>query len=475
MSGLKPSIAVIGGGVAGLSAVWYLNQFVPQAKVYLFEETSRTGGKVITHFLEGSGQQPFVLEAGADAFLAKQKPWAYELALGLGLGERLLPTQAANSGVYVVNRGALLPLPRGLNLILPNDWEAFVQSPLVSAAGQARMAQEREIPAVDHEGDESVADFVTRRLGVEALEKLAEPLMSGIYSAHPEEQSILATFPRFRQMESQYGSLLRAMEMGRQAQGATPAGAASTGPVSTFVSFLDGTEELPKALAAQIKATVYLNSPVEAIAQQDAGFQIHGGAGTKTVDAVVLAIPARPAASLLRLPAPAAAAELEHLRTVSSGVIYLGFRRDQIPHPLDGSGVVIPRAEKRNFNALTWVSSKFAHRAPEGHALIRLFFGGARSPHMMERDDTEIAQAARRELSDLLGVEAPPQFARVFRWWHAQPQYDVGHLERMDRIDQALPAGLRLIGTAYGGVGIPDCVHQGRAAAQSLAAYLCRP
>jgi oxygen-dependent protoporphyrinogen oxidase len=162
---------------------------------------------------------------------------------------------------------------------------------------------------------------------------------------------------------------------------------------------------------------------------------------------------------------------LGQLRTVSSGVVYLAYPRQQIRHPLPGYGVVIPRAERRDFNALTWVTNKFTQRAPADHLLIRLFFGGARTPHMMERDDSEIAQAARQELRDLIGIEATPTFHRTFRWWQAQPQYDVGHLERMKIIDADLPAGLTLIGTAYRGVGIPDCVKQSKEAAERVLSH----
>jgi protoporphyrinogen/coproporphyrinogen III oxidase len=463
-------VAIVGGGVSGLAAAWYLQKLAPGLTVTLFEATERVGGKVITHLVDGEEDQPFLLEAGADAFLAQQKPWAYELALELGLADRLLPTDQAHSGVSVVASGQLLPLPKGLNLILPTDWEAFAQSPLLSAAGKARMAQEREVPPRMDDADEAVADFVTRRFGEEALEKLAEPLLSGIYSAHPEEQSILATFPRFREMERRYGSLLRAVESGKKREGER---AREKGAMTTFASFRAGMEELPRALADQIRAKVRLSTVVHSIARAADGYRLGLSDGESVeAHAVVLAVPAATAARLLLPLTPRASSVLGRLRTVSSGVVYLAYPRQQIRHPLQGYGAVIPRAEGRDFNALTWVTNKFAHRAPADHLLIRLFFGGARTPHMMERDDIEIAQAARQELRDLKGIEAAPTFHRVFRWWHAQPQYDVGHLERMEVIDADLPAGLNLIGTAYRGVGIPDCVNQGKEAAERILAYL---
>jgi oxygen-dependent protoporphyrinogen oxidase len=477
----KPHVAIVGSGVSGLAAAWYLQKLAPHLRITIFEASNRAGGKVITHFVDGDGDQPFVLEAGADAFLAQQKPWAYELALDLGLAARLLPTDGRHSGVSVVNKGQLVPLPKGLNLILPTDWAAFDRSPLISAAGKARMAAEREVPPREDDADESVAAFVTRRFGAEVLETLGEPLLSGIYSAHPEEQSILATFPRFREMERWHGSLLRAVEAGREGrseegrEGRREEGkkGGSERAQTAFVSFRGGTEELPKALLAQIRAEVRLSTAVLGIEQVGGGYRLDLGNGESVeAGAVVLAVPSGIAMNLLHPIAAEASTALSQLRTVSSGVVYLAYRREQIRHPLRGYGVVIPRVEGRDFNALTWVTNKFAHRAPADHLLIRLFFGGARTPHMMERNDVEIVESARQELRSLTGIESTPSFHRVFRWWKAQPQYDVDHLDRMKIIDAALPAGLALIGTAYRGVGIPDCVHQGRLAAERIFAHL---
>ncbi|MBX2998620.1 MAG: protoporphyrinogen oxidase [Caldilineaceae bacterium] len=477
VSRFNPHVAIVGGGVSGLAAAWYLQKLAPELTVTLLEASDRVGGKIITHFVDSGEDQPFVLEAGADAFLIQQKPWAYDLALALGLADRLLPTDPDHSGVSVVNNAHLIPLPKGLNLILPTDWEAFERSPLLSAVGKARMAQERQIPArgdgAGSPADESVADFVLRRFGAEALEKLGEPLLSGIYSAHPEEQSILATFPRFREMEERHGSLLRAVEAGKT-RGSEEGKKGGREEVRTaFASFTAGMEELPRALAAQVRAKMRLSTGVDSIERVGNGYLLRLSDGEALqADAVVLAIPAAAAEKLLRPLVPAAASALGQLRTVSSGVVYLAYARQQIRHPLQGYGAVIPRAERRDFNAFTWVTNKFAHRAPADRVLIRLFFGGARSPHMMERDDTEIALAAQQELRDLIGIDSAPTFHRVFRWWQAQPQYDVGHLDRMAAIDASLPAGLNLIGTAYRGVGIPDCVHQGKEAAEGVFAYL---
>jgi protoporphyrinogen/coproporphyrinogen III oxidase len=277
-------------------------------------------------------------------------------------------------------------------------------------------------------------------------------------------------------LEREHGSLLRSLDT-RPRQ---PSSAPATGAVApaTFISFKNGTETLARTLAAQLQGTLHLRSTVAEIVRHGDGYRVvlaeDGAAGVPHIDAdgVVLAVPAWVAQTLLASIAPAAVSPLGELRTVSSGVIYLAYRRDEIAQPPSGFGVVIPRAEQRDFNAITWVSNKFQRRVPPGFMLVRLFYGGARTPHMMERSDAEIEILARREVSTLAGITAMPLFARLFRWWNAQPQYDVHHLRRMDQINRALPSGVELIGTPYHGVGIPDCVNQGNQAAQRLVAKL---
>jgi oxygen-dependent protoporphyrinogen oxidase len=450
-------VVIVGAGITGLAAAYFVQKAHPDAAITVLEAGARIGGKVQSERVEGPGGG-YLLERGADAFLARQKPWAYELALTLGLEDELLPTLEQNSGVYVVYQGRLERLPRGLQLIIPTDWDAFNAAAIMSGAGKARLAQEPTIPRRAEEGDESVADFVTRRMGREALERLAEPFLSGIYSALPEEQSLLATFPRFAQMERLRGSLLAVPRTAPPSpQGSAPKQAAAT----TFVSFKEGTERLARALAEALRGEVRLNSPVTGMTRSGEGYRLALADGeTLGAQQVILTLPARQAAPLLRDVAPDALSSLHELRTVSSGVVYLAYRAEEIPHPLDAFGAVVPRIEGRACNALTFVTSKFAGRAPEGYRLIRYFFGGARTPHLMELDDAELIATARAELADLLGVHAQPGLSHVVRWWHAQPQYDVGHLDRMARIQTALPSGIALIGTTYGGVGIPDCVRQ---------------
>lgn len=465
----RPRVIVIGAGITGLTCTYRLKQETPDIDVMLLEASSRAGGKVVSEFMQDGSGRSFLLERGADAFLARQKPWAYELACELGLQDEILCTEPGG-GVYLLAQKQLVRLPQGIRLIVPGDWDAFSTSPLFNAEVVARTAEERSIPIQRIEDDISVADFVRHRLGDEMLELLGEPLLSGIYSAHPEEQSLLATFPNFARMVEEHGSLLAAME---SSPGRQRAPGAKGSDITPFISFRKGTERLPAALAEAVKDVLRLGSPVSSIANDEEHFRAHLQNGeTLKADRVVLALPAAAAAAILRESEPGGAEALSNLRTQSTGVAWFAYPRHAIAHPLDGFGAVVPRREANSLNALTFTTSKFSRRAPEGWVLLRTFFGGARTPHMMESDDDQVEALLRSELTSLLGIEGEPHFVQIFRWNNAQPQYDVGHLSRVKAIRSRLPEGLSLAGTAYGGVGIPDCVRQGNEVARSIAREL---
>ena len=439
----------------------------------LLEASDRWGGKIQTDSVDG-----FIIERAADAFLTAQKPWGIELARELGLEQEILPTNDAQRRVFVVKGGDLVPLPKGLHLIVPTDAEAFLASPLLSAAGKERMLDEETLAPellVAEDGsliDLSVADFVQQRVGQEALETLAEPLLSGIYNADPTEQSMMATFPRFPQMVQQHGSLIagmRASQVRAAAAAKKPDG--DTKKASAFISFVDGTEVLTETLAKKLTGDCHLQTRVGRvqIGQDGAGYRLALSDGTELIaSGVIVATPASNAAQLIRPLSPNAAAKLDQLRTVSTGTISMAFRRDQVEHPLDGFGVVIPTKERRAINAITWTSTKFDHRALADHVLLRVFFGGVRTPDLMQKEDAEVLVTARQELSSLMKINAEPLFYRVYRWWDAQPQYDVGHLNRVAAIEAALPPNLFVAGSPYRGVGIPDCVRQGQEAAMKV-------
>jgi protoporphyrinogen/coproporphyrinogen III oxidase len=451
-------IAIIGGGISGLSAAWYLQQHedTSQIKYTVLEQSDRWGGKIRTETVEGYGDKPFVIEAGPDSFLT-QKPWALQLAIELGIESQLLGTNDEIRKVFVINKGKLKPLPDGVLLIVPTRFTPFILSTLISPLGKLRMGLELFLPRKKDDEDESLADFVRRRLGKEALDKLAEPLMSGIYNTEAERQSLLATFPRFRAMEKKYGSLTRGMLTARKQRANTP-----PSKYSTFTSFKNGMCELVDALLEKLAGDLRLNTGVEKINQNTNGAYTLDLASGETIeaDAIIMSTPAYITADLLRPLAPKTADILSTVRYVSTGTISLAFRRSDIKHPLNGFGLVIPRSEKRPINAVTWSSQKFNYRAPEDYVLMRAFFGGSRSVESMGLDDTELLNMVGQQLRELLGIEAQPLFHRIYRWHRANPQYDVGHLDQIDTAEATLPTGVYITGNAYRGIGVPDCVRQ---------------
>jgi protoporphyrinogen/coproporphyrinogen III oxidase len=458
-------VAIIGGGITGLAAAYFLEAAAQEQKLpvsySLLEQSDRWGGKIRTEMVAEFADEPFVVEGGPDSFIT-QKPWALQLAHRLGLEEELLPTNDAGRQIYVLNKGQATPLPEGVLLIVPTKLKPFVLSPLISPLGKLRMGLDLVLPAKRHGEDETLATFITRRLGAEALDKIAEPLMSGIYNAEADKQSLLATFPRFRAIEEKHGSLIRGMLAARQARSAPSVNGQTPKPPSLFISFKKGMETLVTALRQELHGDLRLNTAVEGLeAGEKGGYRLSLGDGSALqADAVILAVPAYVAARLLRPLVPDAARKLEAIRYVSTGTISLGYRAEEIGDLLPGHGLVVPASEARHVNAVTISSSKFDQRAPEGMVLVRAFFGGSRTPQMMDVPDAELLTLVRAELRQTMGIRGAPLFHRIYRWPRANPQYDVGHLERVAAIEEALPPGLFVTGSPFRGIGIPDCVHQ---------------
>jgi oxygen-dependent protoporphyrinogen oxidase len=323
------------------------------------------------------------------------------------------------------------------------------------------------LPAKKDNTDEALGDFVRRRLGQEALDKIAEPLMAGIYNAEVDKQSILATFPRFREVEQQHGSLIRGMISQKAKAPSAPPAPGDKTRVSMFVSFKQGTEAFITALVTSLlgksNITLHTSSAVKAVnMNQDGGgytITLQDG-GVMEADDIVLTCPAKVAATLVDHLAKPAASLLAGIRYVSTGAMAVAVKLSDIEKPVNGFGIVVPSSENRPINAITVASTKFDHRAPEGYALLRVFFGGARSPKTMDLSDTEIESMVQAQLEDLVGLKAKPVFTRIQRWDGANPQYDVHHLDLCDKIDASLPSGIWVTGCSYRGVGMPDCVYQ---------------
>ncbi len=459
------NIIVVGGGIAGLATAYYL-QNKPDVHVSLVEADNRLGGKIITDRPEG-----FVVDGGPDSFLT-QKPWAVELCRQLGLGDHLIGTNEARRRVHVLWKKKLHDLPDGVLLIIPTRFTPFALSTLISPLGKLRMGMDLVIPARNDPADETVASFVRRRLGSEALDKIAEPLMGGIHVSDPERQSLQASFPRFIDLERKHGSLIRGMLASRRKR----APALSAKPLPTFMTLRGGVGELVETLVQKMPAVCIISGRRAVTLERDTigGYQVRLNDGARLqADAVVLAAPAYVSGGLLgRLDAPLAGA-LSAIRYVSTATVSFGYDAATVGHPLNGFGFVIPSKEERAISACTWSSTKYENRAPAGRVLLRCFVGGATHEERALVDDTAMIQSARDELAAIMGIHADPVVTRVFRWTRANAQYDVGHLDRVTEMEARLAAnlpGVYITGSPYRGVGIPDCVHNAALTAERIMA-----
>jgi len=455
-------IAIIGGGFSGLTLAFRLMQGAPDHRVVLLEASDRLGGKALTEIVETEHGR-FLIEAGPDSFLAV-KPWAGQLAADLGLAPRLLPINMVDRPVSVLKRGNLIRMPAGLSLAAPAALKPFVSSPLLTPSGRARVLREPRIRPSRDDGDETVGSFVRRRLGAEMLDWVAEPLMAGIYNGDPKQMSLLATFPQLRVQERLQGGLIRAARHTR----ATRVGSRQP----AFLTFRDGIGTLVDALVvatAPVARTHATATAIHRASDAEGVFQIELANGER-IEArqAVLAIPAHAAAALLDRTFPEVSARLSAFRTNPAGSVSLAFRTKAIARPLPGYGLLVPMKENRPINAVTIASRKFDERAPAGWTLLRVFFGGARSPETMELPDDELLTVVLAELHELLGIASKPLFHRIVRWPSGSPQYDLGHLDRVTAIEGALPSGLHISGCAYRGVGLPDLAKEAALLANQL-------
>ncbi len=450
---------VVGGGIAGLAAARRLEALLPDASVVLVEKDGRLGGKIVTERTEG-----FVIEGAPDSFLSR-KERGVGLCEELGLGDELVGRRPESARSFVRRGSELLPLPEGLTGMIPTDLRALEASELLSEEGRARVAAEPEIPAELGDEDESVASFVSRRLGREAYEAFVEPLMTGIYGGDGEQLSLAATFPNLRALELEHGSLLRGLS-------AQPASESRLPP---FVTLAAGMDRLVTALVGSLERTeLIVGSVASGVSRGSGGYvvELHDGTAIEA-DGVVVATPAFATADLLAaLDADLAALHAE-IPYASSAIVTMAYPLDEVSSPLDGYGYVVPSAERSDVLACTWTSSKWAGRAPEGVALLRVYAGRFGGRDVTADSDDELVALARAEVRPL-GIAGEPMLTRVQRWPRGMPQYVLGHPGRLEKIDAALEGhpGLALAGAAYRGVGIPDCIRSGEQAAQSVAQAL---
>ncbi|HET7538283.1 MAG TPA: protoporphyrinogen oxidase [Polyangiaceae bacterium] len=490
---MAPVIAIVGGGITGLSAAYFLQRSRPDARIVLYESRARLGGNIHTE-----REQGFLFDAGPDSFL-RAKPWALELCKELGLEGELTGTRPEGRAVFLAHSGSLERMPEGLVLGVPTRVRPILSARSMSLPGKLRMLCELLLPENfgrrakgPHSADESLATFIGRRFGTEAATALGTPLLAGIYAGDAQELSIQATFPHLPELEARYGSVIRGLIQAQlepkervaaatlqarlqEARAWLKKPAPTAAAASPFVSLRGGMGRLIAALRARLApGTLRLGVTVDALERspEKRGWSLAAADERIAVDAVLVATPSRVAAQIL--PQGALASELATIRYASTATVFLGVDTQNLRRPLEGSGFIVPPGEG-GLLAGTWVSSKWDGRAPPGTALVRAFLGGVQSDIDVSREsDQALLEIARFELSRLMGPLGQARVTRVYRHILASPQPTIGHGARLARIKQQLAAlpGLHLAGAAYDGVSISDCVRQARAAVDGIVASL---
>jgi len=458
-------IIIIGGGIAGLAAAYRIQQEISEGsplECILVECGDRFGGKIVTEKSDG-----FVIERGPDSFIS-QKPAAIQLCQQLGIGDHLVSTNPKTPNTYVYTGGKLVTMPDGLSLMIPTKFLPFALTPLFSISGKIRMGLDLLIPRKVDKNDESLASFVRRRMGEEALRKMAEPMLAGIYASDPETMSIGSTFPMFVETERKYRSLILGM-LARKKNMLLRASKRPKSSFSLFMTLKDGLGEM-----------------VDAVINKSPDIQFQSGAGVKSItgnegdwsvqldsgeeykaQALILSTPAHITARLLQTVTPKAAKLLEQIKYVSTATVTIAYKKTGFSHPLNGFGFVVPKCEGRSILACTWTSSKFPHRAPEGYVMLRCYLGGALQEDIAEKDEQTMLNLVKQDLQEIMSIKEEPVFCKVFHNRKSNVQYQVNHSERIDAIMHELQEGLFLAGSAYRGIGIPDCIQSGSQSAES--------
>lgn len=457
-------IAIIGGGISGLAAAFELEErrrAGVEVEYLLYESSSRLGGVLRTEHIHGC-----VVEAGPDSFVT-EKPWAAELSRLVGLGDQLIGSNDADRKTYILTRGRLVEMPDGLMFMVPTKILPTGLSPLFSWKTKLRMMQELFHPPRAVNGDESVADFIERHYGREMVDRLADPLLSGVYGGESANLSVRAVLPRFSDMERAHGSLGRAMLAARRKM---PVSSRKSAP-PLFTSVRNGMQNLAETIVSHLTpSSLVTNAPVLAIQPQANGWIVSVRGEFHRFDGVIVALPGTAAANVLCPANSDLSAELAAIRYTSSITVGLGYDYEVRQSLPPGFGFLVPRSEGKQLLAATFVHNKFPHRAPDDRALLRCFFAGRNAENVWALTDGQIVDIIRQELQQIVGLRSEPLFARVYRWKSAMAQYGVGHLDRLARIEnlRSQIPGLALAGNAFRGIGVPDCVRSGREAAKQL-------
>ena len=468
------TVVIVGGGISGLATAFSLLEQAAKTGLSLrctiLESGSSWGGKIVTHRIGD-----IVTEAGPDSFLS-QKQAGLDLCMKLGLADQLINTNETAKKASVLYKGRLHDLPEGLLSFVPKQLGPFLRSGLLNWTGLARMGLEIAVPPGPSTGDESLAGFLRRRFGAQAFERVLEPLMSGIYAGDAEQMSLRATFPRFFELEQQYGSVARGMMVAKKTAAPVSAGQPRR---TMFVSLKRGLGELVTALTDRLMqqgVDLRLGCQVDAlrVRSHELGRWMYDlilqDGSALSAESVVLATPAFVSAELLRPLTPIAGGLLDLIPYSSTATIAMTFPSQAVTGGVGGFGFIVPRVEGRDLIAATWTSLKWPHRAPAHQLLVRCYVGGVGREEILRFDDGQLTATVRSELHALCGISAEPMYTEVNRWWKGMPQYTLGHLDRLTQLDAALSRypGLVLTGAGYRGVGIPDCIRDGAVAAERV-------
>ena len=466
-------IAIIGGGIAGLSAAWTLEKSRragEPVEYHMFEAAGRLGGVISSETVDGC-----IVEGGPDSFLT-EKPAAAALCRELGIADQLLPSNDAERKTYILVRNRLIPLPDGLMFMVPTKLVPTALTRLFSWPTKIRMAREFLFPPKPATEDESVADMTRRHFGQETVDRLVSPLLAGVYGGNASQLSVRAVLPRMVTMEKEHGSLTRAMLAARKKMPKPGVAAAKPGaPRSLFTTLRGGMKLMVDGIATELMpGSIHLNTPVHSIAPGQVGhgdgWILEAGSGRQPFDGVIVATSAWVAGSLLRPVHGALGEALAGIPYSSSITVTMGFNSGDLRGLPPGFGYLVPPTERRSMLACTFVHKKFAVRTPEDKGVLRCFLGGSGNENLLDATDEVLTETVRKELMEILGVQAEPTFVRIARSRRAMAQYGVGHLERMEFVREAVRGlhGFALAGNAYEGIGVPDCIRTGQQAAESV-------
>ena len=448
----ESKVLIIGGGLAGLSSAWYLQK--KNIPYTLIESSKRFGGLIESHHEGGS-----IIEYGPDSFITR-KPWALDLVRDLNIDDELIFVNKTNERIYNYLNNKLIPLPDGLRLLIPSKISPFLFSSIMSLRGRLRLLLDIVIPKKNIDNDESVESFVTRRFGREALVNIAEPILGGVYNSKMSTQSILSTFPQFKKLEKEYGSLIRGMRKTNKMQ------KEQASYEKGFASLHQGMDTLINTLVKSLKGKLILESEVTEI-HNDKTIKLKDGSSLN-FQYLILATQANTSSELLKNYNENISDLLGRIRYESVGCVSFVFNENDISQNINSHGVVVPGVSNKNIDGIQFSSYKWEGRVDEGKVLIRAFFGGPNTREILKENDAAILEIVLEDVKEVLRIKTNPLRSYLKKWINSYPQYDVDHLTLISNIENSLPSNIKLSGNAYHGIGMPDTINSAKRAVDEI-------